>query len=490
MSKLDAYLRSIEKLGASGALLVSGQTVTLRFPSGDRHATQVTPHDQLVAMVREIAPPPALEQLDKGRPARLELDSTGRRYSVNVTPRGDIWQVALDPVAAAPASPPPTPPSRASTPTTPPPLRAPKPTPPPPFRARTPTPPPRSRAARPTPTPPPTPTLTSAPPPQPAAPPPRPRAGTPTPTPARSTSTGMGAVNVSFGEYEGDTMPVGAALDQLTRAARAASASDLYLSAGAVPVHRVGGELAQVGTGAINGELLARELTSVAPQAARSAWADGGTATFTYSDGKGRVRVTLARDHRGPSAGLRLLPGEPPLLSQLGLGGAAATIEGWLDRRGLVVIAGPSGCGKSVTLAALVRGLGDRRRRVVSIESPIELVQSSTWVSQRAVGQHVASFGDAVACAMSEGADAIVIDRVSSEATAQGVVEAVSGGHLVLTTVVAPVGGVALDRMIAHLPEDRRELSHGLLFSALLGTIQPLVAGSGERSFEITAPQT
>ena len=41
--------------------------------------------------------------------------------------------------------------------------------------------------------------------------------------------------------------------------------------------------------------------------------------------------------------------------------------------------------------------------------------------------------------------------------------------------------------MIAHLPADQRELAHGSLFAALLGTIQPVVAKSGARSFEITA---
>ena len=55
MARIDVYLRSIERFGAAGAILTSGQAVTLRFPTGDRHATQVTHHDALVALVREIA---------------------------------------------------------------------------------------------------------------------------------------------------------------------------------------------------------------------------------------------------------------------------------------------------------------------------------------------------------------------------------------------------------------------------------------------------
>lgn len=398
MPKLDVYLRSIEKFGASGALLASGQAVTLRFPTGDRHATQVTPHDQLVALMREVAPPVVFEQLDKGRPARLEVESGGRRYGVGATPRGDVWQIAIEALGPAAGAPP--------------------------------------------------------------------RAGD-------SVSSSL----------------TGLVLDQLTRAARAAGASDLYLAAGAIAVHRIGGELASAGTGVIDADVIARELGAVAPPDARKAWTEAGSAMFTYGDGSGRVRVSLARDQRGPSAALRLLPDEPPPLEKLALGEGAATVEGWLGRRGLIVIAGPSGSGKTVTLAALVRALGERRRRVVTIEDPIELVHASAWISQRAVREHVDSVSLGVACAMNEGADAIVIGRVCSEATARGVVEAVSGGHLVLTTVVAPLAGVALDRMIAHLAADQRELAHGLLFSALLGTIQPAAAKSGERSFEIAAPQ-
>ena len=85
MAKLDAYLRSIEKLGAAGAVLTSGQAVTLRFPSGDRNATQFTPHDLLVGMVRELAPPSALDAIDEPT-ARFEIVPKAR-YGGSVAPR-------------------------------------------------------------------------------------------------------------------------------------------------------------------------------------------------------------------------------------------------------------------------------------------------------------------------------------------------------------------------------------------------------------------
>src|SRR5690242_11758950 len=107
MARIDVYLRSIERFGAAGAILTSGQAVTLRFPTGDRHATQVTHHDALVALVREIAPPIALDMIDRNQPSSFDIDSSGTSYTLTVTPRPNLWQVLIEPATAAAAAPPP-----------------------------------------------------------------------------------------------------------------------------------------------------------------------------------------------------------------------------------------------------------------------------------------------------------------------------------------------------------------------------------------------
>jgi len=417
MAKLDVYLRSIRQLGAEGAVLTSGQAVTLRFPTGDRHATQITSHEQLVGLVREVAPPAAIEQLDKTRLVKFEIEAHGGRWSISVAPKPGIWHVAIDPLEAAAASSPPTRPSRAPT------------------------------------------------------------GDAPEAAIERGPYGPFGSSAMAITTASGSIL-----LDQLTAAARAAYASDIYLSAGATAFQRVGGELAATADRApIDGETLSRELGAVAPSAARIAWTERGGAVFAYGDGAGRVRVTLTRDHRGSGATLRLLPAEAPVLAGLGLAGVAE----WLSDRGLIAVAGPSGSGKTTTLAALVRALGEQRRRVITIEDPIEIVHVSAWISQRAVGEHVPSVGEGVAAAMREGADAIVIGAVQTAGDAAAVIDAVSGGHLVLTTLVAPRPGVAIERMIDRLAADQRELARGLCADALLGTIGPVVTRSG-RSFEVS----
>lgn len=424
MTKLDVYLRSIERFGATGAILVSGQPVTLKLPGGDRQAQQVTPHDQLVMLVREVAPPAVLDQIDGQRAARFDVDSEGRRYTLSVTPRPGAWMVAIDAAVAAPAP------------------------------------------------------VMSAP----ARPPARPSGGL-------DGGGGGGEMEIERGQYDAGPVDTSAPsvssgtvlLDSLTTAARAARATDIFLSAGAVPLVRAGGELSAVTErGAIDGDVLSRELGVVAPTDVRSAWSEGGHATFAYGDGAGRVRVVLTRDQRGVGAALRLLHAEPPPLAGLGLDGIAR----WLDGRGLIVIAGPAGAGKTTVQAAIVRALGERRRQVVSIEDPIEMVQASPSISQRAVREHVATIADGVAGASHEGVDVISVCAVHSAPDALAVLDAVAAGHLVVITITAPPR-LALERLIAALPPEHRELGRAVFAETLLGTVATQIGPAGSRTVSV-----
>lgn len=421
MARIDVYLRSIERFGAAGAILTSGQAVTLRFPTGDRHATQVTHHDALVALVREIAPPMALDMIDRSQPSSFDIDSNGTGYTLTVTPRPGLWQVLIEP-ATAEAPPPAAPPQRA------------------------------------------------------------PRMQTDANPPADSMPIERGQYS-HYEQREAATTSGSYVLDQLTQAARQGRASDVLLATGAAPVMRVGGELQPVGDNrALDHEAISREIGIVAPAEVRAQWTETGLAMFTYGDGIGRVRATLTWDHRGPGASLRLLVGEPPAIDRLGI---SREVSAWLDQRGLVLVSGPTGIGKTTTLAALVRALGERGKRVVALEDPIEIIHvTSPWISQRALREHVPTLAEGVSCAMREGADAIVIGAVTNAEGANAVVDAVNAGHLVLTTIATTKARHAVDQLIDLLPYDRRDLARAALEHGLLGSIAPILKAGG-RSYEV-----
>ncbi|HEY1547438.1 MAG TPA: ATPase, T2SS/T4P/T4SS family [Kofleriaceae bacterium] len=403
MAKLDVYLKSIERFGASGAILTSGQAVTLRFPAGDRQATQITPHDALVAIIREIAPSAALAMIDQGRPARFDYEA----FAIGVTPRPNAWQVTIDAQAAA----------------------------------------------------------------------------SPADEPAAAGGGGVVDLTIERGQYDSGPVRAAAApasgsplLDGLTSAARGMRATDIYLATDTAPMLRVGGELRASGD-ALDAETLSRELGQVAPAPARTAWIEHNTATFTYSDSLGRVRATLGRDQRGPSAALRLLVADPPSLERLN---APREIAGWLAQRGLVIVAGAPGSGKTTMLASMLSGLGERR--VVSIEDAVEIVHASPRISQRAVGTHVDSVAHGVAAAMREGADAIAVDAPLAGDAAALIADAVAAGHLVIAVVASATASGAADQLAELLPTDRR----AALKRGFLGAIATVVKPGG-RTFEIAA---
>ena len=60
MAQIDLYVHSLAKYGATAVVLASGKPVTLRFPTGDRNAAQVTQHNDLVNLVGELASPAAV----------------------------------------------------------------------------------------------------------------------------------------------------------------------------------------------------------------------------------------------------------------------------------------------------------------------------------------------------------------------------------------------------------------------------------------------
>lgn len=426
MAKIDAYFRSIERFAATGAVLTSGQSVTLRFSSGDRQATQVTPHDALVAMVREVSPPNALAAIDSARPARFEVESNGVRYSLGVTPKPGAWHVAIDPVSTSPLVIPST------------------------------TIPPATALAD----------LAVA-----------------------AIDPGKGLA-IERGQYDdaSDAVAPGAAsgsvlLDQLTHAARDARATDIYLGSGVPATMRVMGEVrSMTDRTPLDSETLSRELGLVAPADVRSAWGDHGIATFAYGDGVGRVRATVVRDSRGPGAALRLLPGEPIALARLG---APPEVTQWLARRGLIFVAGASGAGKTTTVAAMVHALAGVPRRVIAFEVAIEIAHASAVVSQRRIGADVVSTARGIASAMLEGTDAIVVGSVDSSDTAAAIVSAVAGGHLVIATMVTTARD-AQEQLIEMVSPDRRGLARVVVERGFIGAVGVTATVAG-RSFEIVA---
>jgi general secretion pathway protein E len=166
----------------------------------------------------------------------------------------------------------------------------------------------------------------------------------------------------------------------------------------------------------------------------------------------GDVRLAVLPTVRGQRLALRL-PAIGPLPVPEALGLPMTVIAGLrrlLQRSdGLVVVTGPTGSGKSTTIHSLLADLARARpdRRIITIEDPVErripgLVQVEVAVA-RGLG-----FLEALAAALRQDADVLVVGEIRDGATAQACLRAALTGHLVVTTVHAGRAAAVVPRLV------------------------------------------
>jgi len=115
---------------------------------------------------------------------------------------------------------------------------------------------------------------------------------------------------------------------------------------------------------------------------------------------------------------------------------------------GLILITGPTGGGKTATLYASLIRLNDGRRKINTIEDPIEYAIDGLRQSQ--VNTHVnppLGFGELLRSVLRQSPDIIMIGEIRDEETARTAVHAANSGMLVFATLHAPGAPGAIQSM-------------------------------------------
>jgi type II secretory ATPase GspE/PulE/Tfp pilus assembly ATPase PilB-like protein len=152
---------------------------------------------------------------------------------------------------------------------------------------------------------------------------------------------------------------------------------------------------------------------------------------------------------------------------------------------GLLLVTGPTETGKSTTLYACLTYLNNGERKINTIEDPVEY--SIRGIRQSQVNTKIGlTFDELLRSVLRQAPDVVMIGEIRDPETARTAVRAAASGHLVLSTLHAPVAAAAIHTML------RLEVHPHLLANSLLGVISQRLLRTlcprCRQTFEVPAP--
>ncbi len=113
---------------------------------------------------------------------------------------------------------------------------------------------------------------------------------------------------------------------------------------------------------------------------------------------------------------------------------------------GLILVTGPTGSGKTTTLYACLSHVNNGKRKIHTIEDPVEYAIEGLHQSQVNPAIDL-NFPQLLRSILRQAPDVIMIGEIRDEVTAQTTVRAANSGHLVFATLPSPVAAAAIQSM-------------------------------------------
>jgi twitching motility protein PilT len=412
MAQLDRLL-SVMVTNRADVILLTENDVAKMVLQGEQRPLTKSPLSagQIVALLREIAPPDAAAHLAAGTPTTFRYDNPDGSFGVKLRAEEGSWHcsIAVDDHGA--------------------------------FQRMT-------GAFR-------------------AMPDDEPRATPPAPAPVVQAPIGGRRTGEAFGESR-------AMIDELLRMLVSKGGSDLHLRVGEPPIIRLHGEMMRLeGKAPIDNGMLEAMLLSIMPQRNKDEFLERNDTDYAYEiEGVARFRANAMRERKGVGAVFRVIPANVVTVEQLQVSQEVQNLCHLT--KGLVLVTGPTGSGKSTTLCSLV-DLVNRIRtdHVITIEDPIEFVHQNKncIITQRQVGVHTDSFKSALRAALREDPDVILVGELRDLETTSIAIETAETGHLVFGTLHTTTAASTIDRIIDQFPADRQDQIRTMLSESLKGVI-------------------
>ncbi len=150
------------------------------------------------------------------------------------------------------------------------------------------------------------------------------------------------------------------------------------------------------------------------------------------------IRVSALPGVHGESIVMRLLPKERRdcKMDRLGLENDHYELLVRLlsEPHGILLVTGPTGSGKSTTLYASLEAVNDRKRKIITVEDPVEY-QLPGITQIQAHSEIGYTFARALRSILRQDPDVIMIGEIRDQETAEIAIQASLTGHLVLATL-------------------------------------------------------
>jgi twitching motility protein PilT len=250
-------------------------------------------------------------------------------------------------------------------------------------------------------------------------------------------------------------------MEKIIKAAVQRGASDLHIKAGDVFRARINGKLVPLTKQRLTPDqtkAIALKLISSEEDRARIDRMRDFDCSWGMP-GVGRFRVNVLRQRSSFMIVMRVIPFTVPTIESLSLPEVLQTIAE--SDRGLVLVSGVAGSGKSSTVAAMVHHINRTlHKHVVTIENPIEFLHRdlSCSITQREVGVDTESLAVGLRAALRQDPDVVVIGEMGDAPTIDTAIKGAETGHLVIATITTPDVVTTIERIIATLPAEERDI--------------------------------
>jgi len=242
-------------------------------------------------------------------------------------------------------------------------------------------------------------------------------------------------------------------VNEIIKAGLAEHASDIHIKfdllEGMEIKYRIDGYLAESQKlyEAVNKKLLEKNITEIIARikilsemnvAEKRKPQDGSFSFLLSSNKRYDIRAAYMPTIGGESIVLRILENylENINLETLGFSSQSVKMLNEIMARkyGLVLVSGPTGSGKSTTLKSLIELVNDGRKKIITVEDPVE--SKIDGIIQIQVNQGIGvTFSEVLKATLRNDPDIIVISEIRDEITAEIAVRAALTGHLVISTI-------------------------------------------------------